>query len=42
MKANYQILWLAFFAFYCDKINVSLPKKFELEVALTPTKPNVD
>jgi hypothetical protein len=37
MKANYQMLGLAFFTFYQDTINVSLPKKFELKVALTPT-----
>ena len=24
MKANYQMLWLAFFTFYCDKINKPL------------------
>jgi hypothetical protein len=37
MKANYQMLGLAFFTFYQDTINVSLPKKFELKLALTPT-----
>jgi hypothetical protein len=31
------MLWLASFAFYQDKINVSLPEKYELKVALTPT-----
>ena len=31
------MLGLAFFTFYQDTINVSLPKKFELKVALTPT-----
>ena len=41
MKANYQMLGLAFFTFYQDTINVSLPKKFELKVALTPTESNV-
>ena len=42
MKANYQMLGLAFFTFYQDTINVSLPKKFELKVALTPTYANFD
>jgi hypothetical protein len=37
MKANYQMLLSAFFAFYQDTINVSLPEKFDLKVALTPT-----
>ncbi len=32
MKANYQMQWLAFVAFGCDKINVSLLKIFELNV----------
>ena len=36
-KANYHILRLAFFAFYQDTINVSLPKNYKLRVALTPT-----
>jgi hypothetical protein len=31
------MLWLASFAFYQDKINVSLPEKFKLKVELPPT-----
>ena len=42
MKANYQIFWLAFYAFDYDKINVSLSKNYKPRVTLTPTKPNVD
>jgi hypothetical protein len=36
------MLWLAFSAFYQDTINVSLPKNFNPEVGLSPTKFNVD
>jgi hypothetical protein len=37
MKANYQIMWLAFFAFGCDKVDVSLPENFKPDVGLSPT-----
>jgi hypothetical protein len=35
--ANHYIWRSAFFVFYQDMINVSLPKKIELKVALSPT-----
>ena len=41
MKANYQILWLAFIAFDCDKINLFALELWRIKIKITPTKHKV-
>jgi hypothetical protein len=37
MKANYQILGLAFFAFYQDTLNLFAPELWRIEIKIPPT-----